>query len=79
MAVLPQFRTGTHVFTTHDGERMVYYTLGERSSPPVLLLHGCELVDLRRASCYKLELSLVRLPVPSVPSGGPAACALLGR
>ena len=30
------------MFTTHDGERMVYYTLGDRSWPPVLLLHGCE-------------------------------------
>jgi hypothetical protein len=35
-------RTGTHVFTARDGERMVYYTLGDRSWPTVLLLHGCE-------------------------------------
>lgn len=34
-------RTGTHIFTTHDGERMVYYTLGDSRWPAVLLLHGC--------------------------------------
>ena len=42
MTASTTFRTGTHVFTTHDGEQMIYYTLGDRSSPPVLLLHGCE-------------------------------------
>ena len=42
----PALRTGTHVFTTHDGERMVYYTLGDSRYPTVLLLHGCE-----RRSC----------------------------
>jgi hypothetical protein len=40
-AMAAPFRTGTHVFTTHDGERMVYYTLGDPANPTVLLLHGC--------------------------------------
>jgi hypothetical protein len=55
-ASMTGFRTGTHVFTTHDGERMVYYTLGDRSSPPVLLLHGCEhTVTFRRPSVCGLR------------------------
>ncbi len=36
----PQFRTGTHVFCSHDNERMVFYTLGLPTWPTVFLLHG---------------------------------------